>query len=130
VPLADPPPFRSAATPELSRIAIIRALADQRYTIDEESPGRIRARLQRNSWTMIVEVLYANDVSVHYADSVGLKYEVEDDVPQIHENYNARAASLSKEIQRQLDIVALESRGVPSANPVGTPPPAPSPASP
>jgi hypothetical protein len=114
VPLADPPPSRAGATPQQSRTAIIRALGDLRYVVDEESPGRIRARLQRNAWTMIVEITYGQSIAVRYADSVGLDYELEGDAPYIHQNYNARAAALQKEIQRQLTIVALEDKGVPS----------------
>ena len=127
VPLVDPPAMPAGATPEQSRAAILRALADQRYNVDEESPGRIRARLQRNAWTMIVEVTYAQAINVRYADSVGLDFEVENDVPHIHQNYNSRAAALQKEIQRQLTIVALEDKGVPKVGgaPPATAPPAP-----
>lgn len=127
VPLVDPPRTPAGPTPEQSRAAIIRALADFRYVVDEESPGRIRARLQKNAWTMIVEVDYGKDIAVHYADSVGLDYEVEDDVPQIHQNYNVRAEQLVVEIRRQIDIVALESRGLPSVGGSTPPPPAAAP---
>lgn len=128
VPLADPVEIPAGATPEQSRAAIIRALAEQRYVMDEESPGRIRARLQRNAWTMIVDVTYDQRIAVHYADSMGLYYRIEDDVPLIHRNYNSRADSLQKEIQRQLMIVSLEYKGVPKVG--GAPATAPPPANP
>ena len=131
VPLVDPPRIEAAPTPELSRVAIIRGLATYYYTVDEESPGRIRARLQNNSWTMIVEILYGRDISVHYADSVSLDYEVRNDVPYIHRNYNYRADDLVKEIQRQIVIVTLEAKGLPpAAGPAKSPPPPPAPARP
>lgn len=128
-PLVDPPRTQAASTPELTRAAIIRALVRYSYTLDEESPGRIRARLARNSWTMIVEISYDRDVAVRYADSVGLDYEVKDDVAYIHKNYNARADQLLKEIQRQVMIAGLENRGLPKVS-QPKPPPAAAPPSP
>jgi hypothetical protein len=126
-PLVDPPRTQVAATPELTRAAIIRALVRFNYQVDEESPGRIRARLARNAWVMIVEISYDRDVSVRYADSVGLDYEVKDDVAYIHKNYNSRADQLLKEIQRQVMIAGLENRGLPSVSQPKPTPAAPSP---
>ncbi len=123
--LADPPQTAGGATQEQSRTAIIRALGDLRYSVDEESPGRIRARLQRNAWAMIVDITYDKAIRIRYADSMGLDYAVENDVAYIHQSYNSRAAALQKEIQRQLTIVALENKGLPPASVGGGPPPAP-----
>src|SRR5262245_55897928 len=128
VPLADPPRVKGGETPQQSRTAIIRAFADLRYVVDEESPGRIRGRLQRNAWSMIVEVAYSDGIKVRYADSLGMDYAVENDIAYIHQNYNVRAAALLKEIQRQLTIVALEDKGVPNvAAPAASPPAPPAP---
>src|SRR5258705_1748618 len=132
-PLVDPPPTAAGPTTEQSRVAIIRALANYHYTVDEESPGRIRARMAKNSWTMVIEVFYAKDISIHYADSANLDYEVMNDVAYIHRNYNGRVADLRVEIERQLVVVALEYRGLPKvggaqALPQASPPPSSSPA--
>jgi hypothetical protein len=121
-PLVDPPPAPPAATPELTRAAIIRALGTYHYIIDEESPGRIRARMQRNSWTMVVEVHYGQDITVHYADSINLRYQVKDDVAYIHKNYNGRVVELVTEIERQIEIVTLEAKGLPAPPPPANPP--------
>jgi hypothetical protein len=127
VPLVDPPSTPAAATPQASRAAIIRALVQYQYGIDEESPGRIRARLQRSGWTYVIDILYDKNISIHYADSVGLSYEVKNDVPYIHRGYNGRTDDLLIEIQRQVMIASSEDRPMPSVSSPATPPPSPTP---
>jgi hypothetical protein len=114
VPPAAPPRTAAGPTPEQSRAAIIQALATHEYIVDEESPGRIRASMLRDSWTMVIEVFYDKDISVHYADSRNLDYEVRNDVAYIHRNFNVRADELLVEIQRRLVVVALEYCGLPA----------------
>ena len=128
-PLVDPPRIAAATSPDASRAAIVRALVACEYVIDEESPGRIRARLQGGGWAMIVDILYDHDISIHYTDSVGLSYQLKNDVAYIHKGYNSRAEELAQEIQRQVMLVSLENRPVPrvSSPPTPTPPPASSP---
>jgi hypothetical protein len=120
-PLVDPPPTAAGPTPEQTRIAVLRALATKRFVVDEESPGRIRARLQKNSWSLVVEVLYGKDVSMHYADSVNLRYKVENDVAYIHRNYNGFVRELQDEIQRQLIVEAREDAARSGAQPAPLP---------
>lgn len=120
--------MRAADTPDLTRKAIVRALINLEYMVDEESPGRIRARYEQNSWTMVVDITYAQDVAIQYADSIGLGFKVEKDKSYIHRGYNSRVQELAKEIQRQIMIAGLEERQMPAAPAhAGTPPPAPAP---
>jgi hypothetical protein len=116
-PLVEAPriPIHSGSTPELTRAGIIRALINLEYLVDEEGPGRIRARYQQNSWTMVVDITYGKDVAIQYADSIGLQYKVVNDVAYIHSGYNWRVQELATEIQRQMMIVELESRPMPTA---------------
>jgi hypothetical protein len=107
--------MRVGDTPELTRAAIIRALIGLEYVVDEESPGRIRARYAQNAWTMVVDITYGKDIAIQYVDSIGLRYKVENDVTYIHRGYNARVQELAKEIQRQIMIAGLESRPMPTA---------------
>ncbi|HTO08608.1 MAG TPA: hypothetical protein VMR86_16285 [Myxococcota bacterium] len=123
VPLVEAPRMRAGDTPELTRSAIIRALIGFEYMVDEESPGRIRARYEQNSWTMVVDITYGQDVAIQYADSVGLGHKVEHDVSYIHRGYNERVQELAKEIQRQIMIASLETRPMPTASPAPPPPP-------
>lgn len=127
VPLVDPPRTPAAETSQASRAAIIRALVEYGYIVDEESPGRIRARLQKSGWSYAVDILYDKDISIHYADSAGLSYQVKQDVPYIHRGYNRRTDDLLAEIRRQVTIASIESRPMPG---VGSPPPPPPPQSP
>jgi hypothetical protein len=132
VPLAPAPHLWAASTPEHSRDAIIAALIRYGYVVDEEAPGVMRARLQKNAWSMIVEVRYdEKEISVNYADSHNLMYEVRHDVPYIHKGYNARAQELADEIKRQISIVELKSRPMPTAaSPTTAKPPPPAPPAP
>jgi hypothetical protein len=114
VPLVEAPRMRAGDTPELTRAGIIRALIALEYVVDEESPGRVRARYEQNSWTMVVDITYGNDVAIQYADSRGLSFRVQDDVTYIHRGYNTRVQELAKEIQRQIMIAGLETRPMPT----------------
>jgi hypothetical protein len=125
-PLAPAPHVFAASTREKTREAIVAALIAQQYVADEETTGRIRARLQNNSWSMVVEVRYDDrDVSVNYADSHNLMYEMRQDTPYIHRNYNLRAQELADEIKHQIANIELRTRPMPAA---ATPPPPPAPA--
>ena len=106
VPLVDPPTIRGAATPEVTRAAILRALVRGEYRIEEDVPGRVRGRRQTPGWFMTVDVFYGRDVSIRYADSGGLYYATRSGVPYIHRGYVARAQELLMAIQAEIRLLS------------------------
>ena len=115
-PLQSPLHVHAAETPVASRSAIVRALLDQDYTVDEESAGRVRGRLQKSSWIMVIDVKYDDsDIGIYYADSLGLHYSTDKDTPFIHKSYNERVQMLADEIRHQVQRGTLMSQPVPTA---------------
>lgn len=108
VPLADPPPVAGLPSPDLTRVAIHRALAREGFDIDEETPGRVRAHLHRRDWTMVVELDYAKYVAIRYVDSERLDYEIRHGKKYIHKGYNARAQRLADSVQREARLILAE----------------------
>jgi hypothetical protein len=106
VKLVNPPTVQGAPTPEVTRTAILRAALREEYFIDQDLPGRIRARYQGGDWFMSVEIEYADTISIHYFDSRAIDYQLRDGVPYIHRGYNYRAQELLDSIQRELELMA------------------------
>jgi hypothetical protein len=116
VPLQSPVRVHAAKTPVASRSAIVRALLDQNYTVDEESVGRVRGRLQTSSWIMVIDVKYDDSgIGIYYADSVGMHYATDRDSPTIHQGYNVRVQALADEIRHQVQRGSLMSQPAPAA---------------
>jgi hypothetical protein len=93
-----------AHSPAEVRAAVIRALSEQRYTTEGETPGEIRARFERGDQRFRVRVAYSEtQYAVHYTDSVG--YDVH---PQaggdtlIESRYARLVDKLKKAVEREL----------------------------
>jgi hypothetical protein len=109
VPLADPPPIAAGLpTPELTRLAVHRALALEGFVVEEEVPGRVRAHLQRRDWAMLVEVDYGADVTIHYVASTALHFEVRDGKRYIHHGYNERAQRLADSVRHEAQLILAD----------------------
>ena len=127
VPLKDPPTVQGAQTPELTRVAILSGAYREEWTIDQDVPGRVRARVTGSDWFMSVDIVYGSDISIRFAESNGLGYQLRKGVAYIHGGYNSRCQDLLTAIQEELQLMARypESPGYAyGLPPVGAPPPA------
>ena len=106
VKLINPPTVQGAATSELTRTAILRAAMREEFFIDQDLPGRVRARYQDPDWFMSVEIEYGDTVTIRYFDSRAIDYQLRDGVPYIHRGYNYRAQELLDAIQKELELMA------------------------
>lgn len=100
----SPALIAEAHSPAEVRAAVIRALSEQRYTTEGETPGEIRAKFERGNQRFRVRVAYsATEYAVHYTDSVG--YDVH---PQaggdtlIESRYARLVEKLKKAVEREL----------------------------
>lgn len=109
-PVLNPSGIPAAPRDDLTRLAIQRACALVGFTIQEEVPGRVRARIARNEWMIEVDVLYGGPtVSIRYANSNELGYYVgKDGHPHIRSSYNGWVTRLADAIQRNARLVAAE----------------------
>lgn len=126
VPLADPRPVTTKLSPEMTQLAIHRALLREGFDVKEDVPGRVRAQLHRRDWTMVVDVTYGQDVEIHYVGSQSLQYGKRHGVPYIHRGYNTRVQRLADSIQREATLILADVD--PDAfldHPVSAPPPEP-----
>ena len=120
-PLVTPQPLAAAGSPAQTRVAILRALAENDWILESERVGEIVARYSRSDWTVLVQIAYSNEVSIRYVSSVNLEYGTsKDGTPVIHRGYNRRVQRLSKEIGTEI----LIARVTDSLPPVAAPPPA------
>src|SRR5258705_9422062 len=94
VPLRDPDPVKSAPRPDLTLLAIHRAMALEGFVEDEVSPARVRAHLIRGGWGMTVNIEYADRVRVVYAGSENLRYRVRPGPKYIHPGFKLPAPRL------------------------------------
>jgi hypothetical protein len=118
-PLVEPPPIAAAESPAQTRAAILRALIENRYTVESERPGEIVARYSRSNWTMVVAIAYTDRVTVRYLSSENLEYADKNGTPVIHRGYNKRVQRLANEIGTEISIARAEG----SLPPVAAPPP-------
>ena len=127
VPLQNPPTVQGMSTPELTRIAVLRGAYREEWTIDEDVPGRVRARVTGSDWFMSVDVVYGAEISIRFAESTGLGYQLRKGEPYIHGGYNSRCQDLLTAIQGEMQLLARypEAPGGAFAQlpPVGAPPP-------
>jgi hypothetical protein len=93
-----------AHSPAEVRAAVIRALSDQRYTTEGETPGEIRARFERGNQRFRVRVAYsATEYAVHYTDSVGYDVHPQQGGDTLIESRYARLVEkLKKSVEREL----------------------------
>src|SRR6516162_9339144 len=120
-PLQNPLKVQGMATTELTRIAILRAASREDWLVDQEAPGRIRARVQGSGWFMSTDIEYGSDITIHYADSQGLGYQLRKGHPYIHGGYNSRCEDLLQAIEDEMKLMARYPEP-PSAAPEGLPP--------
>jgi hypothetical protein len=106
VPLQNPPTVQSVLTPELTRVAILRAASREEWSIDQDVPGKVRARVTGSGWFMSVDVSYGPEISMQYAESAGLGYQLKRQVPYIHGGYNSRCQDLLAAIQQEMQLMA------------------------
>lgn len=119
-PLVNPPPIGAAANPLQTRVAILRALAENHWILESEYMGEMVARYNRSDWTMLVKIAYANEVSIRYLSSENLDYgKLQNGTPVIHRGYNARVQRLARAIGTEIMIA----RAADSLPPVAAPPP-------
>ncbi|HTO08609.1 MAG TPA: hypothetical protein VMR86_16290 [Myxococcota bacterium] len=109
-PVLDPSGIPGAPRDDLTLLAIRRACAVVGFTIQEEVPGRVRARVARHEWMLEVDVLYGGPtVSIRYANSNELGYWVgKDGRPHIRSSYNDWVMRLADAIQRNAKLVAAD----------------------
>lgn len=119
-PLFQPPPIAAGATPAQTRVAIVRALVDNDWTVESERPGEITASYGGTEWSMVVAISYGEQVAVRYVSSENLEYDDSQGAPVIHGGYNKRVQRLQKEIGQQIALLELTDP-LPS---VASPPPA------
>jgi hypothetical protein len=114
-PLMTPRPVAAAPTPAETRAAILRVLLREDWLIEMDQPAQIEARLSRGSWTMVVEILYGQQVAIHYVSSENLDYQANRAPPRIHPGYNRRTLKLMDDIGRELDLARLGDECPPAA---------------
>lgn len=123
-PLVSPAPIAAASTPQQTRVAILRALAHNGYTLESEREGDVVARYSERNWHMVIEIAYSNEITIRYVSSENIDYGKSDKgVTVIHRGYNTRVQQLAKEIGTEVAIARITD----TPPPVGTPPPAPTP---
>lgn len=112
----------SGVTPsmEVTRDAILRALAERTWTVDREQPHRIHASVTAGGHSATVEVVYDQDTySIHHvSSSPGLKY----DGYEIHKRYNLWVDNLRKAIDKNLALAAPPAPPPTSGNEAVMPP--------
>ena len=106
VPLQNPPTVQGMSTPELTRVAVLRGAYREEWTIDEDVPGRVRARVTGSDWFMSVDIEYGSEISIRHAESNGLGYQLRKGVPYIHGGYNSRCQDLLAAIQDEMQLMA------------------------
>lgn len=118
-------PVHSAPRPDVTPLAVHRALAREGFQIVEEAPGRMRGTLSRRGWSMTVDVTYEKRIEIRYVDSQSLDLENRGGVRFIHRGYNVRVQRLADSIVRESRIILADVD--PDAflgPPVAAPPPA------
>lgn len=129
VPLIDPVPVACDSRPDVTPLAARRGLAHEGFEILEEAPGRVRGRMSRGGWTLVVDVTWARSVEIRYADSQSLGFETRDSVRYIRRGYNTRIHRLAASIAEQSKGVLAEVDPDALLGPqVGAPPPPAEPA--
>jgi hypothetical protein len=102
------------ATPQQDatvRAAIARALTERRFTVEQEQPNKIIARLDSRGTVMRVNIDYSGtQFSIGYIDSQGYNYQVGPQGPMIGRGYANNVESLRRTIQDELGRPAREAQ--------------------
>ncbi len=101
--LYNPDPFKAASTTKNAEKAIKTALASRGWLISQEEPGKIYATLARKSHVARIVISYGDTVTIRYAGSDNLKYDVKEDGTEvIHKRYNKWIHTLVADINRYM----------------------------
>ncbi len=96
VPASSVPP---GLTQDEVHDAIWRAAAGRGWIVEEDSPGKVVARIDLRDHTAAVDIDYTEQrYSITYRESQNLDY----DGTRIHKNYNGWITNLDRDIQREL----------------------------
>lgn len=102
------------ATPQQDsavRAAIARALTERRFTVEQEQPNKIIARLDSRGTVMRVNIDYSGtQFAIGYIDSQGYNYQVGPQGPMIGRGYANNVESLRRTIQDELGRPAREAQ--------------------
>jgi hypothetical protein len=80
------------------------------FTVQEEVPGRVRARVARQNWMIEVDVLYGGPtVQIRYANSNEMGYFVtKDGRAHIRASYNGWVTKLADAIAKNARLIAAD----------------------
>lgn len=123
--LMNPNPVPANVDPQITRAAILRAMAEKQWSVQSEVYGEIIARLQARAHTLVVRIKYdPQQVTLTYVDSTNMKYErLADGRERIHKKYTQWTQALMSAIQKNLSSAPMAMQTMPPPPP--PPPPAP-----
>ena len=93
---------------EQIRLAIVNAsqVGKYKWQMLDSQPNQIEATLTAKKFQMVILIDYTQqNINYRYKSSVNLDYENENGKELIHPHYNKLTFLLSREIERQLDLV-------------------------
>ncbi len=91
------------------RAAIARALQARRYTVEQEQPNKVVARLDARGTVLRLNIEYsATQYNIQYLDSQGLNYSVSPQGPMISRSYANYVEGLRRAIQDEIGRPARE----------------------
>ena len=108
--LQNPSGIPAAPRDDLTRLAIQRACVLVGFTVVDDVPGRVRARVARHEWMIEVDVLYGGPTAqIRYANSNELDYWVGSDGREhIRSSYNGWVKRLADAIAHNAKLVAAD----------------------
>lgn len=93
------------------RAAIARALSARRFTVEQEQPNKIVARLDNRGTVLRLNIDYSgSQFNIGYLDSQGYNYQVGPQGPMISRSYATYVANLRSSIQEELGRPAREAQ--------------------
>jgi hypothetical protein len=110
-PLVDPDPVKVPAGLDRGTVlhVIKKSLLQRGWTVNAESPTQVEATLHLRAHIANIVIDYdTSQVAVHYVSSDNLLYEVKKGTPYIHRNYLTWAQNVASDVERELQLAALE----------------------
>lgn len=124
-PLVEPPAIGYLRSDQDVTVRAIRAaLFDRGWTIEEERPGAIIARLDQRSHMLKIWISYVGSIEISYLDSANLQYAERAGTKYIHPQYMRWTRLLMRTINRNLEVLPAGA-AAPATDSAPPPPPLP-----
>jgi hypothetical protein len=111
VELVNPGPIAVPAGLSDAQVAkeIKRALMGRGWAVAQEQPGHIESTLNLREHVARIDITYdTHQVTVAYADSRNLDYEMKKGKPYIHRNYLSWVNNITTDMASNMQLTAME----------------------